>query len=218
MTNDVWPECGHTRDLYLDRCIRCEVAREVAREHGVPESALAAGLDRALAAVAAARAAARPDEVARSLEVARDRIERRRAGVLPETVSPLGSTIALPCTWFGNRESFAHVMLEFNERGAWCYDPTSRMRLLHRPWHEIADIAVEDSDAVYHDVSELRAASFGLISARHWNAPERCYVVVRTTSNARLFFEVNDDLETVRDILGNVTSWFAENVLELHQL
>src|SRR5207244_3428810 len=126
--------------------------------------------------------------------------------------------VALPCTWFGNRESFAHVTLEFGERGVACHDPRSRIRLLHRPWHQVTDVVVEREADVLDRVANLRAASFGLLTARRAHVPERSYVIVSTTQLTDLFFEISAPRAQVAALLAPVTDWFARHEVELHQI
>jgi hypothetical protein len=218
MSIQVWPGCGHARDPYVTSCIRCEVAREIAAEQGLPVAAVLEGVDRALNAIAAAKAAQAGDELTRSLTSARETVERRRDGVLPPTVEPLGEPISVPCRWFANRESFAPVTLEFDDRGIWCHDPKSRVRLLHRRWYQIAGIAIEESEAVRDRVAVLRAASFGLVRARRWDAPQHCYVVLRAANHQEFFFEVAMEIESVRTQLARVTEWFARHSTSLQEL
>ena len=217
-TNQVWAECGHTRDPYVESCIRCDVAREIAAEQGLPVAAVLEGVDRALTAIAAAKAARGTDEIARSLTAARESVERRRDGALPPTVTPLGEAISVPCRWFANRESFAPVTLEFDDRGIWCHDPASRVRLLHRRWYQIAAITIEESDSVRDRVAVLRASSFGLVRARRWDAPHHCYVVVRATNHQEFFFEVAQEIGSVREQLARVTDWFTTHCAALQEL
>ena len=218
MTSQVWPECGHTRDPYVQSCVRCDVAREIAAEQGLPLKAVLEGVDRALNAIAAAQAARGSDEIARSLTAAQESVERRRDGVLPPTVTPLGEPVSVPCRWFANRESFAPVTLEFDDRGIWCHDPASRVRLLHRRWYQIAAIAIEESDDVRDRVAVLRAASFGLVRARRWDAPHHCYVVVRANNHQEFFFEVAQEIGSVREQLARVTDWFGQHSVALQEL
>lgn len=218
MSHLVWPECGHTRDPYVQSCVRCDVAREIAAEQGLPLAAVVEGVDRALNAIAAAKASRGGDELARSLASARDSVERRRDGVLPPTVAPFGDSVSVPCRWFANRESFAPVTLEFDERGIWCHDPQSRVRLLHRRWYQIAGLTIEESDAVRDRVAVLRAASFGLVRARRWDAPHHCYVVVRAANHQEFFFEVAQEIGSVREQLASVTDWFGRHASALSEL
>jgi hypothetical protein len=218
MTNQVWAECGHQRDPYVQSCVRCDVAREVAKEQGLPLAAVLEGIDRALTAIAAAKEARGGAEVAASLAAAQASVERRRDGALPPSVPPLGAAISVPCRWFANRESFAPVTLEFDDRGIWCHDPKSRVRLLHRRWYQIAQITIEDPDDVRDRVAVLRAASFGLVRARRWDAPHHCYVVVRANNHQEFFFEVAEEIGAVRTKLARMTDWFGQHSATLQQL
>ena len=217
MSDSVWPECGHAREPYGDACLRCAVAQQVAREHGVPVEAVLAGIDRTIAAIADAKSGRTPHELEQSMVLAREAVERRRDGVLPPDVIPLAAPVSVPCRWFANRESFAPVTLEFDERGIWCHDPKSHIRLLHRRWYQIADIAIEDPEAVRDRVTVLRAASFGLVRARRWDKPHSCYVVLRTTNHQEFFFEVAEALSDVRTQLAPVTDWFARYARSLQE-
>ena len=218
MTESVWPECGHKREAYGDTCLRCAVAQQVAQEQGVPVAAVLAGIDRAMAAMAEAKAGRTPHELEQSATLAREAVERRRDGVLPPEVVPLGEAFSVPCRWFANRESFAPVTLEFDDRGIWCHDPKSRIRLLHRRWYQIADIQIEEADAVRDRVAVLRAASFGLVRAKKWDQPHHCYVVLRATNHQEFFFEVADALDSVQAQLAPVTAWFGKYAASLNEL
>ena len=217
MTESVWPECGHKREPYGDTCLRCAVAQQVAQEQGVPVAAVLAGIDRAMAAMAEAKAGRTPHELEQSATLAREAVERRRDGVLPPEVVPLGEAFSVPCRWFANRESFAPVTLEFDDRGVWCHDPKSRVRLLHRRWYQIADIDIQTWDAVRDRVTVLRAASFGLVRPRRWDAPEHCFVVLRAVNHQEFFFEVADDSAAVREQLAPVTDWFTRHASLLQE-
>ena len=218
MSNLVWPECGHTRDPYVESCVRCDVSREIAAEQGLPLAAVLEGVDRALTAIAAAKAARGSDDLARSLTAAQETVGRRREGALPPSVQPFGESVSVPCRWFANRESFAPVSLEFDERGIWCHDPNSRVRLLHRRWYQIATIQIEEADDVRDRVAVLRAASFGLVRAKRWDAPHSCYVVVRATNHQEFFFEVAEEIGSVREQLARVTDWFGLHSTSLQEL
>jgi hypothetical protein len=218
MTSDLWPDCGHQRDPHTQQCLRCEVARQIAREEGLPVAALAAGLDRMLAAMDAARAGHDAVQMHERRDSAIDRIERRKGHALPPEVAPLTEPTQIPCRWFANRESFAPVTLEFNDRGVWCHDPASRIRLLHRAWHAIAKITVEDAEDVRDRVTVLRAASFGLVSTKRMQTPHKCYIVVRCTNHAEFYFEVAKRTEEVAHALTAVTTWFEQHERALHEL
>jgi hypothetical protein len=218
MTNDVWPDCGHSRDPHTQQCLRCEVARQIAREEGLPVAALAAGLDRMLAAMDAARAGADAVQMTERRDSALERIERRKGHALPPEVKPLDEPILVPCRWFANRESFAPVTLEFNDRGIWCHDPASRIRLLHRAWHSVGKITVEDADDVKDRVTVLRAASFGLVSTKRMQTPHKCYIVIRCTNHAEFYFEVAKQTAEISAQLEPVTSWFEHHAKQLHEL
>jgi hypothetical protein len=151
------------------------------------------------------------------LENARIRIERHRAGELPPDVPPF-TTLALACTWFANRQSFAHVTLELGPRGVICDDPRSRIRLLHRPWHAVTALAVEREADVLDRLAELRSAAVGLLTPRRAHVPERALVIVSTTALTDLFFEVSAPRSQVAGVLAPVTEWFGRHETALHEL
>ena len=203
--------------MVFDYCHTCKAAVQVAAELGI-------SLEEMLEMSRWGKEEGRrreselsPEERAAREQAARERYDRKLAGVLPEHIEPLGRWSELTCTYFAADDKFDRVTVRFDDRGVRCFDPVSRIQLLHRGWDWVQSVAVESPDHLKTRVTVPRLIGTGVLAFGFKKTFQRTYVVVQLTTHEEHYFEINGhELHAVRAHLSPVIAWFSRNASALH--